>query len=125
MNLNDEGFAQRVTQVWGELRATPKDKAKLIADYKRRLAPVYRKRFDRAAGAKLFEKNCANCHQLVGRGGKIGPDLTGSQRFNLDYMLENLIDPSAAVPKDYQMEIVLTDAGVWLPGWLLRRATSR
>ena len=30
---------------------------------------------------------------LYGEGGKIGPDLTGSNRANLEYILSNILDP--------------------------------
>jgi putative heme-binding domain-containing protein len=38
-------------------------------------------------------------------GEKIGPDITGSNRANIDYLLENILDPSAVVPKEYRMTI--------------------
>ena len=34
-------------------------------------------RHDAAAGAKVFEKNCAACHQIGGKGAKVGPQLDG------------------------------------------------
>ena len=40
---------------------------------------------------------------MFGEGQAVGPELTGSQRSNLDYVLENVIDPSAVVPREYQM----------------------
>jgi len=47
---------------------------------------------------------------LFDAGKRIGPELTGSQRTNLDYVLDNVLDPSAAVARDYQMtQIVLMD----------------
>jgi len=67
----------------------------------------------------LFDKSCANCHRMFGAGGVIGPEITGSQRTNLDYVLENLIDPSAAVAKDFQMEVILTDAGRVITGLIV------
>ena len=41
--------------------------------------------------------DCSACHKLYGIGGDIGPDITGSDRRNLDYILENVLDPSGAV----------------------------
>jgi putative heme-binding domain-containing protein len=112
-------LSARITKAWGELRTTPADKAKLIAGYKKRLVPEVIKRANLSAGRALFEKNCANCHRMFGTGGMIGPDITGSQRTNLDYVLENLVDPSAAVAKDFQMEVILTDAGRVINGLIL------
>ena len=54
---------------------------------------------------------CGQCHSLFGEGAKIGPDLTGAQRANLDYVLENLIDPNAIVGQNYQMTVATLDDG--------------
>ena len=48
---------------------------------------------DRGRGRAVFDRVCASCHRLYGQGGEIGPDLTGSGRDNLDYLLENIVDP--------------------------------
>ena len=40
----------------------------------------------------LTAKNCATCHQLFGVGEKVGPDITGSNRADLSYILENVVD---------------------------------
>jgi putative heme-binding domain-containing protein len=48
---------------------------------------------------------------LFGEGGKIGPDLTGSQRTHAEYLLIKLLDPSATVAKDYQLTIIATKSG--------------
>jgi putative heme-binding domain-containing protein len=61
---------------------------------------------DRSKGRAVFEKACASCHRLYGNGGDIGPDLTGSGRTDLDYLLENIVDPSAVVSADYRMSVV-------------------
>ena len=53
---------------------------------------------------------------FFGEGGKIGPDLTGAQRANLDYLLENIVDPSASVAKAYRMQMFVTTDGRLLTG---------
>jgi putative heme-binding domain-containing protein len=45
--------------------------------------------------------------------------LTGSQRSNLDYLLENLLDPSALVGRNYQMSVLQTKDGRLLTGIVL------
>jgi putative heme-binding domain-containing protein len=64
----------------------------------------------------LFTNVCAVCHTLYGEGGKIGPDLTGSGRANLDYLLANVVDPSAVVPAEYRMVIAKLKDGRVLNG---------
>jgi putative heme-binding domain-containing protein len=46
------------------------------------------------------------CHTLYGVGGKVGPDLTGSNRQDIDYILLNVVDPSAVIAKDYMVSLI-------------------
>ena len=107
-NLGDAQLDSRVKGIWGEVRTTSADKTKQIADAKKRLTPDAIRSADVGNGRMLFQKHCGNCHRLFDAGGTIGPDLTGSQRTNISYLLENLIDPSATVSKDFQMELIVT-----------------
>jgi putative membrane-bound dehydrogenase-like protein len=116
LSLGDRDLTERVVAVWGEMRSTSADKAKQIVRYKKLLNPEAMKTANLTEGRVLFQKNCANCHRLFGEGGTIGPEITGAQRTNIEYMLENLIDPSAAVAKDFQMELVQTESGRVLTG---------
>jgi len=115
-SLGDDKLTARLTKNWGGLRETSKDKAKQIQSIKKWLSKEDFDHADLTSGKQLFTKHCASCHQLFGEGGKIGPDITGAQRHNLDYMLENIVDPSAAVAKDYQMETIVTEDGRVLNG---------
>ena len=57
-------------------------------------------------------RTCANCHTLFDAGGKIGPELTGSNRADLDYILSNVLDPSALIGKDYTAHVIATRKGL-------------
>ncbi len=118
-SLGDSLLSQRIAQKWGEMRTTAVDKKQLIAKYRKILTTENLKKANLSEGHVLFQKNCANCHRMFGEGGVIGPEITGAQRTNLEYMLENLIDPSAAVAKDYQMELIRTDAGRVITGLII------
>ena len=72
------------------------------------------------AGATVFEQRCAACHQLFGRGQSIGPDLTGSGRKDLDYLLINVVDPNAAVATDYRLTVVTLKDGQVHTGSILK-----
>ena len=49
--------------------------------------------------------------------------MTGSNRANLDYLLENILDPSAVIPKEYAASVVETKDGRTLTG--IVRADSK
>ena len=88
---------RKLAEVWGEFRESPGDKQQLIAAWKTRLNPAALGEADKSQGRAVFNTACAPCHTLYGEGGKVGPDLTGGGRANLDYLLENIVDPSAVV----------------------------
>ena len=70
------------------------------------LTPDVLAKADKSAGRAVFNLACANCHRLYGQGGEVGPDLTGAGRDNLDYLLDNIADPSAVVSADFRMTVV-------------------
>ena len=115
-SIGDDAITKRLAEVWGELRDSPADKAATIAALKTKLTPEVLAKAAKSSGRAQFQKLCASCHTLYGQGGQIGPDLTGAGRDNLDYVLENVIDPSAAVTADYRMVVVATDDGRVLNG---------
>ena len=115
-SMKDDRVNERLAKVWGAVRPPSKDKAAAIGKYKTLLSAERLKAADRSAGRGLFVRHCGACHKLFGEGGQVGPELTGSQRANLDYLLENLIDPSAIVARDYQMTVLETADGRILNG---------
>jgi putative membrane-bound dehydrogenase-like protein len=100
-----------LTELWGTVRATPADKAELMASMKRKLSEPASTPPDLSLGRAVFARTCQQCHALYGVGDKIGPDLTGSNRSNIDYLLSNVVDPSAIMAKEYQPTIVVTMDG--------------
>jgi putative heme-binding domain-containing protein len=105
-NLNDKALDQRIAEAWGIVRTTPADRAKLIADWRKTLTKPYPAPSDLSLGRAIFAKTCQQCHVLYGVGGKVGPEITGSNRSNLDYLLENVLDPSAVIPNDYKATLI-------------------
>ena len=66
----------------------------------------------------MFARTCQQCHALYGVGGAVGPNLTGSNRADLDYLLSNVVDPSAVIAKEYQTTMVVTVDGRTVSGVL-------
>ena len=107
-SFGDPELSQLTARVWGEVRTTPDEIQGKIDELKKSLQSSVSEEAQLENGRQLFKKLCQNCHRLFGEGEQIGPDLTGSNRNDIDYLLGNMIDPSAIVPKDYRMSIVLT-----------------
>ena len=104
------------TKVYGPVREVAEDKTELIARYKRLLTPAALAKADASRGRALYKKTCAACHTLYEEGGKVGPNITGSNRANLNYILLNLLDPSYDVPESYKMVMITTVNGRVLSG---------
>jgi putative membrane-bound dehydrogenase-like protein len=111
-------------QAWGTLRPTSPDKANLIAKYKAIMASSESPPPSLDRGRALYDRICSQCHRLFGHGGDVGPDLTGSDRANPDYILENVLDPSATVGKDYTLTNVATTDGRLVSGILREQTPS-
>jgi putative membrane-bound dehydrogenase-like protein len=124
LGLKDKEITARLNQVWGSIRATAKDRSALLARYKALVTPAALKKADRSHGRLLFDRTCASCHLLFDAGGKIGPELTGSQRTNPEYILTKVLDPNAVVPSDYQVTRVTTTGGRVITG-IIKEETEK
>ncbi len=113
-----------LAKVLGVVRPTSDEKKSTIARLKTELAPGVLSDADRTHGRLLFSKTCASCHTLFDAGGKVGPELTGSQRANLDYVLSNVVDPGAVVAKDFQVSVFVTTDGRVVSG-IVKREDDR
>jgi putative membrane-bound dehydrogenase-like protein len=123
--FGDYEVTDRLRRVWGDVRSASPQKQEQIAKYKAILTPSFLGRADLSNGRLVYSKTCLQCHVLFGEGGKIGPDLSGSNRANLDYVLANLIDPSAEIGQDFRMSVVETTNGRILTGLVLERTPAR
>ena len=122
--FKDDKLNARIKSVWGDIRESSADKKKQIADMKAMLTAKHDRTPDLGNGRRLFDKTCASCHILFGSGGKVGPDITGSNRANLDYILENVIDPSAVMGRDYRMSTFLLEDGRSVSGIVQKETDS-
>ena len=104
------------SEVYGDAAALSGDKGALFEKYRKLLTPEIMTNADPFEGKVVFDRTCAACHLMYGEGGEIGPDLTGSNRANLDYILLNILDPSADIPDSYKMVTVTTHEGQTLVG---------
>jgi len=110
-SLGDAAVDAWLAERWGTVRAAGAHKAAEIARWRARLTEPALAAADRPRGRAVFARTCGSCHRLFDAGETVGPDLTGSNRLDVGYVLENVIDPSAVVGRDYRLEIVKTTGG--------------
>jgi putative membrane-bound dehydrogenase-like protein len=94
-------------EVWGPIETVAKDEA-AYEKYRGILAPSALSNGNLIAGKAVFQKSCGSCHKMYGEGGDMGPDLTGSNRTDVDYILLNVLEPSAEIQDDYKMVVINT-----------------
>jgi putative heme-binding domain-containing protein len=102
--------------LFATIQPTPPANARAIQEYKKKLTPNHLRHANRSRGRLVFSKHCATCHRLFGEGTDNGPDLTGLQRSNLDYLVSRIIDPNAVIGHDYQAVSVGTTKGQTFTG---------
>ena len=114
--LKDTEVEAKVEKVWGVAHESTADKKAEMAKYRRIVREGATIPGSASQGRAVFVRTCQQCHTLYGIGGKVGPDLTGSNRGDLDYLLENIIDPNAVIPNDYRASNLETRDGRSITG---------
>ncbi|MAE75896.1 MAG: dehydrogenase [Planctomycetes bacterium] len=117
--LKDEGLDKLMQVAWGHSSTRSEDKQKLIKAWQKKLPGELIDSADLSNGRAVFARTCMKCHKLFGLGREVGPDLTGSNRGNLNYILSNILDPSGEVAKDYLSTVLSTKDGRMITGLLV------
>ena len=100
---------------WSTLKQSSAAKEERIAQVRKLVASG---KGDAEAGHTVFKTMCATCHTLNREGGKIGPDLTGYERDNLDFMLPAIVDPGLAIREEFTAFTAETRDGQTLSGFI-------
>ncbi|MFM8471036.1 MAG: c-type cytochrome, partial [Limisphaerales bacterium] len=111
--FNDAASDALIKKHWGRLTKSSEEKEAQIAKVRKLLAGP---KGDAKAGREPFKVACAVCHTLNGEGAKIGPDLTGYERDNLDFILPAIVDPSLAIREEYIAFNLVMNDGATLTG---------
>jgi putative membrane-bound dehydrogenase-like protein len=124
-SLNQPDVTATLEKVWGVARETGAEKAAEIDRYEEMVDDWWSAEGpDLSLGRQLFERTCGACHKLFGEGGAIGPDITGSNRADLDYLLHNIINPNAEIPNAYRLATVQLKDGRVLAGFVNQQSAQ-
>jgi putative heme-binding domain-containing protein len=119
----DPEVAGRVKAIWGTIREGRNPRRELVVDQVRR--SIRRMTGDPVDGQAVFDRLCAQCHKIHGRGQDVGPDITANGRNDFDQLLSNVLDPSLVIGPGYQATTVATTDGRILTGLLAEDGRDR
>jgi putative heme-binding domain-containing protein len=107
-SLKDAGLAAELTRIWGVMKETSPDMKAEVERVKKVYWAGGSQPGDAPRGRVVFNQVCAQCHHLFDTGGNVGPDITGANRADLDYLLQNILYPNAVIPNEYLASTVET-----------------
>jgi len=122
--LGDPELTTLLEKHWGKIETTSEAKLAAKRSIQAELAAISADEKSLRLGRTVYDRTCGQCHTLFGAGGKLGPDITGSQRQNFDYLMENVLEPSAVVPPDFRVTQVALKDGRVLSGLMRPRDAS-
>jgi putative membrane-bound dehydrogenase-like protein len=123
--LNNPDLTRRLTEAWGTLQDTDEAaKQAALRRWQQQLTPEALEQADLNAGRKVFVNACGACHKLYGEGGTLGPDLTGSGRHDREFLLDNILFPSAIVPAEFRQTTLSLKDGRSLSGIVRSRSAQ-
>ena len=76
-------------------------------------------------GAQAFDKRCAKCHELRGKGHRVGPPLDDVDRSDLSRLVRSIVDPNDEVRRAYYSTGALLRDGRFVQGILVSRAAGQ
>ena len=118
----DDGLKERIEALTSRLPHEPEELIQLIASRRNNYVSVAG---DRELGAALFTKTCATCHQIAGKGKKVGPNLDGIGNRGLDRLVEDVLAPNRNVDVAFRSSTIVTDQGRVLNGLVRQTEGAR
>jgi putative heme-binding domain-containing protein len=109
--LKDDSLAAELTRLWGVMKETSPDMQAEIDRMKKVYWAGGSTPGDAPRGRVVFNRVCGQCHRLFDTGGAVGPDITGANRSDLDYLLQNILFPNAVIPNEYRASTLETKDG--------------
>ncbi len=117
----DANLIAAIESVWGRVRETDNAERQQLVQQRLKLlrgvnSSGNQSKGSVARGQLVFDRVCAQCHQLHGNGLEVGPNITNNGRGNLDQLISNILDPSLVIGNAFQARTVLTVDGEVVAG---------
>lgn len=123
VRLGQSDLSERLRRAWGQLPGSGSEaKRQRIAEI-RGVLPEGDKGVA-TRGRAVFTQHCATCHKLFGEGEAIGPDLTGADRGDLEFLLASVVDPSSLIRKEYEAQTIALGDGRVVTGLVVEETPT-
>ncbi len=114
--FGDKELIDQVHARWGSIRdARDPQRERVIARMRKLIRDGHG---NAAAGEKVFQRICGQCHKIHGKGNDVGPEITNNGRSSFDQLLSNVFDPNLVIGAAYRAVVVVTKEGRVLTGLL-------
>lgn len=113
MESKDPMIREKADELFGELEGG--DRMVVYQEYR----SILDKKAEAKAGAAVFQTHCGVCHSYAGKGGQVGPDLTGVKNQPAEALLLHILVPNYEVYPTYQSIAVRTKNGGAFSGWVV------
>lgn len=120
--LDDPKVNKSVNQLWPEV--TTASSADKTTHMKRITTALKSGAGNISSGKLLYQQHCGSCHKLFGEGGALGPDLTGYDRKNINYLIINIVDPNIDIRGGYVNYKIVKKDGRILAGTITDRSSE-
>ncbi len=120
--LENDQLDVAIDNIWPEFAtASSKEKQQTIS---RILEVVVSGTADLRSGKQQYQRLCGSCHILFEEGGVIGPELTGYDRENLNYLAINIVDPNLEIREGFVNYKITTADQRTLTGTIAHRSSE-
>jgi putative membrane-bound dehydrogenase-like protein len=99
---------------------TPEQRKQVLQRYRQALM----RKGDPERGREVFRQNCATCHQVAGIGTTVGPDISDTRTKTPEALLQDILNPNAAIDANYVNYIVTTKNGKEITGIIAAETAS-
>jgi putative membrane-bound dehydrogenase-like protein len=100
--------------------STPEERKQVLQRYQQALT----RKGDPGRGREVFRQNCATCHHIAGIGTTVGPDISDTRTKTPEMLLQDILNPNAAIDANYVNYTVVTKSGKEITGIIAAESAS-
>jgi putative membrane-bound dehydrogenase-like protein len=98
----------------------PEERKQVLERYRAALT----RKGDPGRGREVFRQNCATCHRIADVGTIVGPDISDTRTKTPEMLLQDILNPNAAIDANYVSYTVVTKSGKEITGLIATESGS-